>query len=279
MNNRRQSVPYFIHMKAKNILITGAAGGIGAATARLFAEAGYYVGLFDLNLAGLKQLAAAIGEERCCYRRLDVTDEADCAAAVAFFTEKTAGPLQVLFNNAGIMAVGLFEDVSLAEHRKVIDVNVNGVFNLTWHALPFMKQTTGAHIITTSSISSLIGNPELVSYSLSKRAVLSFTESLEISLARHHIRVSDILPMYVRTAMVDDHQKEFLNLQDSQVRLTPEDIAKQVLHTVKTGKFRTYIGADSKLFGALDGILPYRLKRWVLKKVIGFKDDQALAHH
>ena len=258
-------------MRTNNILISGAAGGIGAATARLFAEKGYYVGLLDINEGALQKLAKELGPDRCCYFTTDVTRAEACEEAVKYFVGQTGGSLKILFNNAGIIAVGILEEIDLAMHRKIVEVNLMGPLNLSWHALPYLKQTACAHIITTASISALHGNPELVSYSASKRALLSFTESLDMSLAGQDIAVSDILPMFVRTPMVTDYKEDYRNLRDSQVRLEPEDVARTVWKAVKGRKLRYYVGADAKLFGRIKWMMPYWLRKRITKQVIGFK--------
>jgi short-subunit dehydrogenase len=155
-------------------------------------------------------------------------------------------------------------------HRRVIDVNFYGVLNVAHAAFPLLRDTPGSHLINISSASAIHGNPELVSYSATKRAVLSFTESLDIGWEEYGIRVSDILPMYAHTGIVHDHLTKYRKLDTKTVKLTPEDIAEAVWKTVRTGKFRTYLGRDTKLFAPLARLSPYRLRKWVSRKVIGW---------
>jgi NAD(P)-dependent dehydrogenase (short-subunit alcohol dehydrogenase family) len=253
------------------IFITGAAGGFGRAIARRFVREGWFVGLYDLHEAPLAELATELGgNSNATYGILDVTDPDSARRAVGQFGATTGGKLRALVNNAGIIAVGPFEEVTIEEHRRVIDVNLFGIMNVAYAALPLLRATPDARLINIASASALHGNPELVSYSASKRAVLSFTESLDIGWEGYGIRVSDILPMYAHTGIVHDHLNKFRKLSPTSVKLTPEDIAAAVWRTVRTGKFRTYVGNDTKLFAPLSRLVPYRLRKWVSRKVIGW---------
>ena len=258
-------------MDKPSIFITGAAGGFGRAVARKFVDRGWFVGLYDLDEHALAPLAESLGgEAHACYGRLDVTDIEGARAAVAHFGQRTGGHLRVLFNNAGITGVGPFAEVPIEQHRRVIEVNLFGVMNVAHAALPLLRATPGAHIINVSSASAIHGNPELVSYSATKRAVLSFTESLDIGLEADGIRVSDLLPMYAKTPIVLDYVNVHRRLSPNDIKLTPQDIADATWKVVQTGKFRTYVGTDTKLFAPLSRLLPYRLRKWVSRKVIGW---------
>ena len=252
-----------------NIFITGATGGFGQAVARHFSARGYFVGLFDLDEDKLAVLADELGgPDRCYHRVLDVTDVEGARAAVAGFAEASGHGLQVLFNNAGISAVGDFEDVDIERQRAVLEVNLFGVFNVTHAALPIMRTTPGAHVITVSSASAIHGNPELVAYAATKRAILSFSESLDISLRGSGVAVSDLLPMYAKTAIVED--VAHLHRKNPDIKLTPEDIAEEVWDIVETKRFRSYVGRDTKVFARLARVLPYRVVKYVTRRVIGW---------
>lgn len=253
----------------KSIFITGAAGGFGRACARLFADQGYFVGLYDLREAELTELACELSTN-CCHGHIDITDPAACRAALAHFTRHTGGKIDVLLNNAGTTAVGAFEQLDLDKQLHVIDVNLKGTFTLTYLAFAYLKATPGATVINVASASTLHGNPELVAYSLTKRALLSFTESLDIAWAPHGISVKSVNPIYARTAMVTDFQHLHRQLPDKQIRLTPEDVARAVLRSVNGTKVHRYVGTDARFFSRIAGLLPFGFKRFVMRKVIGF---------
>ncbi len=254
----------------KSIVITGAAGGFGRATAARFAAAGYFLGLFDLDETGLRELAGSYGPERCFTRRVDVTDPEDCRRALAEFAGHTGGRLDVLLNNAGIIAVGEFESVPLTTELRVIDVNVKGIMNMAYHAHPLLKATPGARLINLGSASALHGNPEMVAYSLSKRAVNSFTESLDIAWEKDDIQVCDINPMYARTKLITENRHLLRNLPDTGIRLTAADVADAIFESLDSRRVHHYVGMDTKVFSSVGNFLPFRIRRFLLKKVIGY---------
>lgn len=254
----------------KSVVITGAAGGFGRACAERFAREGYFLGLFDLDEAGLREMASRYGATGCYTRRLDVTDAADCAAALKLFAGQTGGRLDVLLNNAGIISVGSFDALPLEAEHRVIDVNIKGVMNMAYHAYPLLKATPGARLINLGSASALHGNPELVAYSLSKRAVNSFTESLDIAWEKDDIQVCDINPMYARTPLITENRHLLRKLPESGIRLTAEDVADAVMESLRRKRVHHYVGADTRVFAAAGKFLPFGLRRFLLKKVIGY---------
>ncbi len=183
-----------------NILITGAASGIGAATARLFHARGWKVGLLDINHVALASLAAELGG--VWHAELDVTDPAAVQAVLADFTALHHGQLRLLFNCAGILQCGNFEQIDIAEHARIMQINVIGLLNMTHAAFPYLQATPNAQVINMGSASGLYGVPHLASYSASKFAVHGLTEALELEWRQHDIRVGDLMPPFVRTPMV-----------------------------------------------------------------------------
>ena len=186
----------------KSIFITGAASGIGRATAVLFASRGWFVGAFDVNEAGLASLAQEIGADNCITRKLDVTNKADFESAVAAFGAETGGTMDILFNNAGIGESGWFEDVPYEAALRVVQVNFAGVLTGIYTALPLLKATKNSLCFTTSSSSATYGMPRLAVYSATKHAVKGLTEALSIEFSRHGIRVADTLPGLIDTAIL-----------------------------------------------------------------------------
>jgi len=207
------------------IFITGAAAGIGRATALLFAEKGWFVGLYDIDGASVNALADAMGRHRCSAGEADVCDEASMQRAVAHFGEHTGGRMNVLFNNAGIVRAGAFESIPAAEQRRVIDINVWGVLNTTLQALPLLKASKPARVITMSSARPAHGHPNLVAYAASKMAVRSITQGLDIALRPHGIAVCDLMPIWVRTGLADTASAQWAGLKSADVRLTVDRIA------------------------------------------------------
>ena len=245
-----------------SILISGAAQGIGAAIAQLFYQQGYRVGIYDIHLAQAQQLAEQLGE-RAHAGLLDVADYASWQAALSDFCQ-WAGELNILVNNAGILYSGAFEDTPIEAHHRTMAVNVNGVLNGCHAALPYLKQANFARVINLSSASAIYGQADLISYSASKFAVRGITEGLDIEWQKYGIRVLDVMPLFVQTAMVKDMDAG--TIQNMGVHLTAEDVAQEIYRRsqVKDSIFTSThqgVGFKSKLLFKLSGLTPQFINR------------------
>ena len=246
----------------RSIFISGAAQGIGAAIARTFYQQGYKVGIYDINEASAQHLAAQLGNNAKA-GKLDVSDYAQWQNALEEFSV-WAGQLNVLVNNAGILYSGAFEKTDIQAHQRTINVNVNGVLNGCHAALPFLKQASFARVINVSSASAIYGQPDLISYSASKFAVRGITEGLDVEWQKYGIRVLDVMPLFVQTAMVAD--MDAASIQNIGVDLKPQDIAEQVLKLVQSkGTLFTQthhpIGLKTKIMYQLSSISPQIINR------------------
>lgn len=208
-----------------SIFISGAAQGIGAAVASLFYQQGYHVGIYDVNVSQAQILAAKLGD-RAIAGCLDVADYAQWQTALTEF-EAWAGQVNIVVNNAGILYSGAFEHITAEQHHKLIDINIKGVLNGCHAALPFLKRADFARIINLSSASAIYGQADLASYSSSKFAVRGLTESLDIEWQKFGIRVLDVMPLFVQTAMVTDMDAQ--SIRKMGVHLSAEDVAQQIL--------------------------------------------------
>ncbi|MDP9104184.1 MAG: SDR family NAD(P)-dependent oxidoreductase, partial [Pseudomonadota bacterium] len=130
-----------------SIFITGAASGIGLATAKRFAAAGWFVGLADIDTAGLETALRAVGAGNGVAIALDVRDRAQWTAALERFGAASGGRCDVLFNNAGIGRYGWFEDIDPDEADLEIDINLKGVVNGAYAGLALLKATPGSRLI------------------------------------------------------------------------------------------------------------------------------------
>ena len=177
----------------KRALITGAASGIGAATARRFVEEGATVVVADVAEEGGRSLAEELD---ATFERLDVRDESAWVAAV-----DRSGGLDVLVNNAGIVELGGVSEMDEATFRRVLDVNTVGVFLGMRTVVPSMRSRGGGSIVNISSIAGLVGNPYSIGYAASKWAVRGMTKSAAVDLAQDGIRVNSVHPGVIRTPM------------------------------------------------------------------------------
>jgi NAD(P)-dependent dehydrogenase (short-subunit alcohol dehydrogenase family) len=195
-------------LDGKAALVTGAARGIGAETARLMIEAGAKVAIGDVLDTPGRQTAAAIGGE-ALYTHLDVTSEADWAAAVAAVTQRFGG-LDILVNNAAVFLAKGLEEASLADWHRLCAVNLTGVFLGTKLSLPALRERGagsphGSAIVNLSSVAGLVGSTGDPLYSMSKGGVALFTKSAALEFARkgYRVRVNSIHPGNTETAMGD----------------------------------------------------------------------------
>jgi len=187
----------------KYIFITGAASGIGRATAIRFASGGWMVAAADPDKAGLGSLRSELGGDQCSVYPLDVTDAEMFEAVIAEFADWSGGRLDVLYNNAGIGHSGWFEDVPYEDTRRLIDINFVGVVNGIYAALPLLSSTPNSLCFTTSSSSATYGIPRLAIYAATKFAVKGLTEALSIEFDRHGVRAADVLPGLIDTPLLD----------------------------------------------------------------------------
>lgn len=260
-------------MSRPAIFITGAAAGIGRATAELFAERGWFVGLYDVAEGAVQALASQLGAQTTLAGKLDVTDAESFARALAQFFEAAGGRLDLLFNNAGIAAAGEFETLRLERLHALVDVNLKGVVNGCHAALPFLIRTRGARVINMSSASAVYGTPGLAVYSATKFAVKGLTEALDLEWARHRIRVMDLLPLFVATPMVAAIEAPLVSVRRLGVRLSADDIAETVWRAAHWKLWRRvhwYPGAQTKAMALANKLAPGWLNRLTLKLVSGY---------
>lgn len=187
----------------KSIFVTGAGSGIGRATAQLFAERGWFVGLFDVNSESLEETAATLPEGQRISMAFDVRDRSGWARAVEAFGQATNRRMHVLFNNAGVGRGGWIDEMPPDEIDLVIDVNLKGVLNGVVAALPLLRETPGARIVNTASVAGVVGAPRMAVYCATKFAVRGMTESLDVELSRYGVRVTSLMPWFIDTAILD----------------------------------------------------------------------------
>jgi NAD(P)-dependent dehydrogenase (short-subunit alcohol dehydrogenase family) len=199
----------------KAVFITGAASGIGLAAARRFAAEGWFVGLADIDVAGLQAALVAIGPANAATFRLDVRDRAAWTVALADFAGLTEGRLEVLVNNAGVARFGPFDSHDDADIDLLLDVNIKGVVHGARAALPWLKATPGSRLINISSCAGLYGSPGLAVYSATKFAVRGLSEALDVEFAPHGVGVACVMPWFIETPILNAGQPgSNLNMAD-----------------------------------------------------------------
>lgn len=227
----------------KVAVITGAACGIGRATALLLAREGANVAITDIDDKAGSRLADEIGAagDSAKYWHLDTTDE-DNVQKVFAEIAREFGSIDVLINNAGIAGVDKpTHEISKKEWETLMSVNVTGVFLCTKHVIPYMQKASGGSIINMSSIYGLVGAADLPPYHASKGAVRLMSKNDALIYAKDKIRVNSIHPGFIRTALVQALAEEspegaaaFMSQLDSLHPIghtgEPDDIAYGVLY-------------------------------------------------
>ena len=187
-------------LSGKAALITGAASGMGAATARMFAAHGAKVLIADLQEESGNALAEELGEAGL-FARCDVSIESDVAGAVARAEERW-GRLDCIFNNAGFGgAIGPIDETSAEDFDITMDVLVKGVFFGMKHAAPLMKRQRTGSIISTASMAAAVGGWSPHLYSAAKAAVIALTRSVALEMAEWNVRVNCISPGVIETPL------------------------------------------------------------------------------
>lgn len=253
----------------KSIFITGAAAGIGKATALLFINKGWFVGITDADEAGLEELKKSVSGKIGYCAPLDVTNAEKVAVALSEFSRASGGKIDLLFNNAGILRVKPFEDITLQDHHKILDINAGGILNCTYHAFPYLKNAKGSRVINMASIASIIPTPTEATYAASKFWVRGFTEALNIEWDRYGIHVCDIMPNFVNTPMVEQNPGNFVDSVG--VYITAQKVAQIVWKAAKSKRVHWIIDRpQNKLFYMLRSLIPFSIERFVMKKMAGF---------
>jgi NAD(P)-dependent dehydrogenase (short-subunit alcohol dehydrogenase family) len=232
-----------MRLSGKVAIVTGAARGIGRASAIAFAREGARVVVADVDAQGGEETVARIAAEgnEAFFAHVDVTDEARVAGMVND-TAARWGRIDILFNNAGIVMVKPLEEMTEAEWDRVMAVNLKAAFFAIKHAVPHMRRGGGGAILNTGSIASITGQLQTPVYSASKGAIALLTKSLAMDYGRDSIRVNCICPGITDTPMLREHMgrgaegetriRERLKRVPTGEILTPEDIARAAVYLV-----------------------------------------------
>jgi meso-butanediol dehydrogenase/(S,S)-butanediol dehydrogenase/diacetyl reductase len=182
----------------KTIIITGAASGIGAASARRFAAEGARVAILDIQVELGEALAREIGADQAFFLECDVAQGERLMATVDEAARRLGG-LDIMFNNAGTGAMGDVTSLAAEEWRRIIAINLDSFFLGSKAAIPHLRARGGGSIINTCSVSGLFGDYALTAYNAAKGGVLNLTRAMALDFAAENIRVNGICPGFVET--------------------------------------------------------------------------------
>lgn len=245
-------------MAQRRVLITGAGSGLGQALAHRYARAGDRVACIDLDAtrAGLTR-AALPGEGHLAMSANVASDD-----AMEQVHERIAGEwggLDVLVNNAGIATGGALVDSTMGEWRNVLEINLLGVVRGCRLFLPGMIAAGRGHIVNTASFAGLAGAPSIMSYGVSKAAVVSLSEQLRAEVHGHGIKVSVLCPAFFRTNLLESWQgdprlKAFAGKMMDSSPDTLEGVADRSFAAIERGEFLVMPTRNEPM--------RWRLKRW-----------------
>jgi len=263
-------------LAGRTAVITGAGSGIGRALARAFAAEGCRLALVDLDPGGLEETRRLLAGVPVSTHVASVADRERMAALPAEI-EAEHGAIHLLFNNAGVTINKSFADSSLQDLELVLGVNLWGVLYGCHYFLPSLLRAGEGHIVNTSSMAGFLGLPNQASYSLTKAAVKSLSESLRVELAGSGIGVTSIHPGAIKTnimkaaARYGGDAQETARLEALVMRfgMAPEKLAAKVVRAVQRNRMRVRIGFDSYLTEWAKRILPVAIHapfRWAFDR-------------
>jgi short-subunit dehydrogenase len=250
--------------------ITGAARGIGRATAKALLAQGMRVAIGDVDYDAARLTAAELGPSAVAVA-LDVTDRASFAAFLDA-SEEQLGPLDVLINNAGIMQIGRFIDEDDLTARRMVDINIHGVILGTKLALERMIPRDRGHIVNIASQAGKFGTPGGATYSATKHAVVGLTEALrgELRLMGAHIDVSYVMPYIVNTEL-GGGLGEARGLHN----LEPAEVADAIVDALRNRIVDVWVPKSAKRTNALGVLLPRTLSEGMARAM---KADRVLVN-
>jgi NAD(P)-dependent dehydrogenase (short-subunit alcohol dehydrogenase family) len=261
-------------LAGRRALVTGAASGIGKATALELARRGARVVLADIDARGLEQVkeeGRALGGDFEAHA-LDVAD----AGAVDAFAERVQaeGPVDLLVNNAGVAVVAPFARTAEADWDWILGVNLHGTLRLTRAVLPAMTARRSGHVVVVASVAGLFAAPGMVAYTTTKFALVGFAEGLRLEVANAGIGVTVVCPGYVKTNLHGATRydnpgfKRFLDDPPAWYGMSKERVAREIASAVEARKGVIVLGPE-KIGWYLKRVAPeaaFAFARWVARR-------------
>lgn len=249
------------------IFITGGASGIGRATARLFAERGWFVAIADVNVPGMEDTLGLLDGGFKYMHRLDVRDRAAWDDALQAAWTAAGQRIDVVVNNAGVGAGGSLSEMAPDEIDRCLDINLKGVLYGAQAAYPYLRKTApGSALINMASAAGIAGSGGMSVYCATKFGVRAVSESLDAEWAAEGITVASICPSFIETPLLDGTGNRNSNepirerVRAAGLEITPvEEVAKAVWDAVHGDKLDYFVGKTSKRMAFA--------KRWMPGKV------------
>lgn len=252
------------HLEGRVAAVTGAASGIGRATATALAKRGCKLALADVDPDGLAATAYELAAD-CSTHVVDVS-EWEQVEGFASEVRDRHGACHVLVNNAGVTAAGRFEDDPLEVASWVMDINLWGVIHGCKAFLPILREQPEAHIVNLSSMVGLLGLPQNAVYSMSKGAVRAFSEALRSELVGTPIGLTTVFPGSIRTNIMRSargtESERLARMADTPAAKyllrSPDAVARSILRGIERNRARAVVGVDAHLVDLVARALPGR---------------------
>ena len=262
----RRSPPPVPSLEGRLCLVTGAASGIGRATARAAAQSGARLVLTDVRAEGLAAVAGELADAVVVSRAFDIAD-VDAVRGLADEVHAAHGPLDVAMNVAGIATWGPVEDLTHDAWRRTIEINLMGPIHVIESFVPEMVRTRrGGQLVNVSSAAGLVGLPWHAPYSATKYGLRGVSEVLRFDLRRHRIGVTLVCPGGVDTGLVDTIDVAGVDMGDPRMRRltkrfrrhadSPEDVAQRILDGVVANRFLVHTSGDIRALHLLERYAP-----------------------
>ena len=236
-------------LHGRTVAITGAARGIGRATAQACVRAGMRVAIGDIDIAAARRTADELGNGTLAVE-IDVSNRASMRHFLDA-AEEAFGPPDVLVNNAGIMHLGLLAEEDDASTSRQVDINVHGVLNGMKEALPRMTERRRGHIVNIASTAGRGGFAGAATYSGTKHFVLGVSEAVRFELRGSGVDVSCLLPVIVKTELAaGTSNARFV------AKLEPEDVADAVVRTLRVPRFEVFVPRYMSAMMTFAAVLP-----------------------
>ena len=251
------------NIRGKTVVITGAARGIGYATAQALLARGARVVIGDRDIDVLENAVAGISSlGQVSGHPLDVADKESFAAFLDKARADGGGHIDVLINNAGVMPVGHFLDQPAQAIRSSIEVNVYGVLTGCQLVLPEMVKRRSGHIVNIASMAGIVAVPGQVVYAGTKFAVVGLSSAMADEFAPHGVKVTAVLPTFTNTELIAGTSPSA-----AQKPVEPAEIAAAIIKVLDKPKSVVSVPSWGRPFAALTTLLPDRSRRWLNKKM------------
>ena len=263
----------------KRAFVSGAASGLGLAICERLAHSGWKLLIVDINESKLNQAERRLQELGAQTLKivLDVTQYSALKEAADAALEAWGG-IDLVFNNAGIATVGAFEDLSIEDWERTIDIDLWSVIYGCKVFTPMLMQQGGGYIINTASSAGTLAGPEMAPYNVAKAGVVSLSETLKVELGKYNIGVSVICPTFFVTSLGDSiigdsamRDKAIKRLETS--KTTPEPVVNDIFSAIDRNKLYVMTQSDAKWGWRFKRYFPeintrvmsylYRNKKWV----------------